>query len=92
MAAGDVTKPVARDRNTAPPVAPGKGSIWISKGRQVRVQVVNLARHGEDCASRFVLYTNLEPTEDFAPGERWILGVEAFRARFEPAPPGRGAP
>jgi hypothetical protein len=54
--------------------------------------VVNLARHGEDCASRFVLYTNLEPTEDFAPGERWILGVEAFRARFEPAPPGRGAP
>jgi hypothetical protein len=56
------------------------------------VQVVNLARHGEDCASRFVLYTNLEPTEDFAPGERWILGVEAFRARFEPAPQSGEAP
>ena len=61
-----------------------KGTIWVSKGRRVRVQVVNLARHGEDCASRFVLYTNLEPTEDFAPGERWILGLEAFRARFDP--------
>ena len=61
-----------------------KGSIWISRGRRARVQVVNLARHGEDCASRFVLYTNLDPTEDFAPGERWILGVEAFLARFDP--------
>lgn len=61
-----------------------KGSIWISRGRRVRVQVVNLARHGEDCASLFVLYTNLEPTEDFAPGERWILGLGAFRAQFEP--------
>ena len=69
-----------------------KGSVWVSRGRRVRVQVVNLARHGEDCGSRFVLYTNLESTEDFAPGERWILGVEAFRARFDPAPPGRGAP
>ena len=38
-----------------------KGSIWVSRGRRARVQVVNLARHGEDCASRFVLYTNLEP-------------------------------
>lgn len=92
MSDGGVAKPVARDRNPDPPVPPAKGSIWVSKGRRVRVQVVNLARHGEDCASRFVLYTNLEPTEDFAPGERWILGVEAFRARFEPAPPGRGAP
>ena len=61
-----------------------KGSVWVSRGRRVRVQVVNLARHGDDCASRFVLYTNLEPTEDFSPGERWILGVEAFRARFDP--------
>lgn len=74
----------ARDAGEDPIDQIRKGSIWISKGRQVRVQVVNLARHGEDCASRFVLYTNLEPTEDFAPGERWILGLEAFRTRFNP--------
>jgi hypothetical protein len=88
MEEGEMTEDLAGSRSDPIP----KGSIWVSRGRRVRVQVVNLARHGEDCASRFVLYTNLEPTEDFAPGERWILGVEAFRARFDPAPPGRGAP
>jgi hypothetical protein len=61
-----------------------KGPLWSYRGRRVRVQVVNIARHGEDCASIFVLYTNPGPTEDFAPGERWILGAEALLSRFDP--------
>lgn len=59
-----------------------KGSLWRSKGRGVLVQVVNIARHGEDCGSIFVFYTNLEPTDDFPPGERWILGRDCFLSRF----------
>lgn len=59
-----------------------KGSLWRSKGRGVLVQVVNIARHGEDCSSLFVFYTNLEATEDFPPGERWTLGAECFLERF----------
>lgn len=60
-----------------------KGSIWVSRGRKTRVLVINLARHGEDCSSIFVFYTNLEATEDFSAGERWILGTDCFLARFE---------
>jgi len=65
------------------PIQIPKGSIWISRGRKTRVMVVNIARHGEDCSSLFVFYTNLQATEDFPAGERWILGSDCFLARFE---------
>ena len=59
-----------------------KGSIWRSKGRGVKCQVINIARHGEDCTSLFVVYTNLEPTHDMPPGEIWTLGLDSFKEHF----------
>lgn len=58
-----------------------RGSIWISTSG-VKLMVINIAKHADDCTVEFVYFTNVVKSFDSEPGEKWILEKTAFMSRY----------
>lgn len=48
----------------------------------IKFKVNHLARHAQDCSWPMVVYTNIEPTKDAAPGTIWVMAESIFMKTF----------
>ena len=58
------------------------GDIYLS-GKGFRFLVVDIAKAGSDCSIDMVVYLNLDATNDFPPGQKWVLELESFVRKFK---------
>lgn len=62
--------------------------VEVIAGRRYRsasgylFKVKEIAAHAQDCSIAMVVYVNLEPTFDAAPGKTWVLEETIFLKRF----------
>lgn len=58
------------------------GEIYLSRNG-FRFEVVDIAKAGNDCSIDMVVYMNLDATNDFSPGQKWVLELESFVSKFK---------
>lgn len=54
------------------------GKPYRSKNSGTLFRVALLAKHGQDCSERQVVYYNEEPTKDYPVGELWVVSESIF--------------
>ena len=59
------------------------GKPYRSKNSGTLFRVCLLARHGQDCSERQVVYSNEEPTTDYPVGELWVVSESIFIKTME---------
>lgn len=58
------------------------GGIYLSRNGFM-FEVVDIAKAGGDCSIDMVVYMNLDATNDFPPGQKWVLELESFIRKFK---------
>ena len=58
------------------------GGIYLTRNG-FRFEVVDIAKAGSDCSIDMVVYVNLDATNDFPPGPKWVLELESFISKFK---------